>query len=40
MIFIFDEVIPYLKKAGVTESDINIMMVENAQNWFGGADKN
>lgn len=34
MFFLFDEVIPDLKNAGVTDSQINTMMVENVQRWF------
>jgi phosphotriesterase-related protein len=36
MFFIFDEVIPYLKNTGVPDSQINTIMVENAQRWFTG----
>lgn len=34
--FIFDKIIPELKRNGVTEEQIHTMMFENIKSWFGG----
>lgn len=36
MTYLLDEVIPTLKKEGVSEEQIHTIMVENAENWFSG----
>ncbi|XJZ28652.1 phosphotriesterase [Bacillota bacterium Lsc_1132] len=36
MSFVLEEVIPELKSNGVTEEQINMMMIENARRWFEG----
>ncbi|MDN3016104.1 phosphotriesterase-related protein [Paenibacillus sp. BSR1-1] len=36
MSFILEEIIPELKRYGVTEEQINVMMVDNARRWFEG----
>ncbi|MGG1679979.1 phosphotriesterase [Neobacillus sp. NRS-1170] len=36
MSFVLEEVIPELRRNGVTEDQINIMMVDNARCWFEG----
>lgn len=35
MTLIFDEVLPALKEAGVTEAEIETMMIENPKRWLG-----
>ncbi|MCM3691080.1 phosphotriesterase family protein [Neobacillus niacini] len=39
MTYILEEIIPELKKAGVTEDHIQTMMVNNARSWFEGSTK-
>ena len=36
MSFVLEEIIPELSTSGVTEEQINLMMVENARHWFEG----
>lgn len=36
MTYLFEAIIPQLKAEGVTEEQIETMMVENIKNWFGG----
>jgi phosphotriesterase-related protein len=37
MSFVLEEVIPELRNKGVTDDQIQIMMVENARRWFEGS---
>ncbi|MBS4215257.1 phosphotriesterase family protein [Neobacillus rhizophilus] len=36
MTYVLEEIIPELKVSGVTEEQINLMMVDNARRWFEG----
>jgi predicted metal-dependent phosphotriesterase family hydrolase len=35
MTFLFEQVIPTLKEGGMSEDDLNQMMVENPKRWLG-----
>ena len=35
MTFLFEQIIPALKKAGMTDEQLDQMMVENPKGWLG-----